>query len=77
MELSESNGVDVKYGFIFGLKELLLLNAISQTITNKKEKSNNKQKEKKNQAKSRVDLDLDEMSLGANVYSNFIRAWVV
>ena len=44
-----------------------------------KEKSNNKQKEKKNQnqANRRVDLDLDEMSLGADVYSNFIRAWVV
>ena len=42
-----SNGVGEKYGFIFGLKELLLLNSISQTITNKKEKSNNKQKEKK------------------------------
>ena len=75
MELFESNGVGVKYGFIFGLKELLLLKSISQTITNK----NNKQKEKKNQnqANRRVDLDLGEMSLVANVYSNFIRAWVV
>ena len=44
-----------------------------------KEKSNNTQKEKKNQnqANRRVDLDLGEMSLVANVYSNFIRAWVV
>jgi len=44
LELSETNGVGVKYGFILGLKELLLLNSISQTITNKKEKAN-KQKE--------------------------------
>jgi len=29
------NEVDVKYGFIFGLKKLLLLNSISQTITKK------------------------------------------
>ena len=54
----------MKYGFIFGLKEFLLLNFISQTITNKKEKkSNNNQKEEKknqNQAYSRVDLDLDD-----------------
>ena len=58
MELSDPNGVGVKYGFMFGLKELLLL--ISQKITKKKE-SNNKQKEKKNQnqAYNRVDLDLD------------------
>jgi len=51
----------MKYGFIFGLKKLLLLNCISQTITNKKEKANNKQKEKKknlNQAYIKVDLDL-------------------
>jgi len=47
LELSETNGVSVKYEFIFGLKELLLLNSISQTITNKKEKANKKQKEKK------------------------------
>jgi len=47
LELFEINRVGVKYEFIFGLKELLLLNSISQTITNKKEKANNKQKEKK------------------------------
>ena len=65
----------MKYGFMFELEELFLLNAISQKkITNKKEKTYNNQKEKKNQnqADRRVDLDLDEMSLGANVYSNFI-----
>ena len=28
LKLSESNGADVKYGFILGLKELLLLNLI-------------------------------------------------
>ena len=52
----------MKYGFILGLKELLLLNFISQTIINKKEKANNKQKEKekKNQAYTKVDLDLDD-----------------
>jgi len=50
LELSESNEVGVKYGFILGLKELLLLNSISQTNTNKqKSKQTNKQKEKKNQ----------------------------
>jgi len=37
----------MKYGFILRLKELLFLNSISQTITNKKEKASNKQKEKK------------------------------
>jgi len=37
----------VKYGFILGLKELLLLNSILQTNTNKKEKATNKQKRKK------------------------------
>jgi len=61
LELFETNGVGMKYGFIFGLKKLLLLNCISQTITNKKEKANNKQKEKKknlNQAYIKVDLDL-------------------
>jgi len=62
LKLSESNGVGVKYGFILGLKELLLLNSISQTITNKKMKQTNKQKERKNQNQdySRVDLDLDD-----------------
>ena len=48
LELFESNEVCVKYEFILGLKELLLLNSISQTIT-KKEKANNKQKNRKNQ----------------------------
>ena len=54
--------VDVKYGFIFGLKKLLLLNSISQTITNKKEKNKptNKTKKKQNQAYTKVDLDLDD-----------------
>ena len=49
LELTESNEVSVKYGFILGLKELLLLNFISQTITNKKRKSKqtNKKKERK------------------------------
>ena len=51
----------VKYEFISELKELLLLNSISQTITNKKEKSNNKQRRKnQNQAYIKVDLDLDD-----------------
>jgi len=47
LELSETNGVGVKYGFILGLKELLLLNSISQTITNKKEKASKQTKRKK------------------------------
>jgi len=51
----------VKYGFILGLKELLLLNSISQIIINKKEKANNKQKkENQNQAYTEVDLDLND-----------------
>jgi len=53
LKLSESNGVGVKYGFILGLKELLLLNSILQTITNKKKKkkqTTNKKKENQNQA---------------------------
>jgi len=52
----------VKYEFILGLKEVLLLNSISQTIINKKEKANNKQKERKSQNKAytKVDLDLDD-----------------
>ena len=43
-----NNEANVKYGFILGLKELLLLNSISQTNTNKKEKSKqtNKKEEK-------------------------------
>jgi len=47
LELSETNGIGVKYGFMLGLKKLLLLNSLSQTIINKKEKINNKQKERK------------------------------
>ena len=58
LELFESNEVDVKYGFILGLKELLLVNSISQTITNKKEKqTTNKKKKNQNQADTRIDLD--------------------
>ena len=71
------NGVLQKYGFMYGLKELLLLNAISQKITNKKKNKQQTKRKNQNQAYRRVDLDLDEMSLVANVYSNFIRAWVV
>ena len=47
LELSESNEVGVKYGFVLGLKKLLLLDFISQTITNKKEKANKQIKRKK------------------------------
>ena len=58
LELLESNEVDVKYGFILGLKELLL-RSISQTNTNKKEKQTNKKKDKnQNQAYTKVDLNL-------------------
>ena len=42
------NEVDVKYGFIVGLKKLLLLNSISQTNTKKKEKTNKQTKRNKN-----------------------------
>ena len=52
----------MNYGFMLGLKELLLLNSISQTIT-KKEKTNKqtKREEKiKNQAYIKVDLDLND-----------------
>ena len=55
------NGVGVKYGFILGLKKLLLLNSISQTITNKKEKQTTKKiKSNQNKAYTKVDLDLDD-----------------
>ena len=46
LELSESNKVGVKYGFIYGLKKLLLLKSISQ-FTKKENKQTNKQKENK------------------------------
>ena len=48
-----------------------------QSQTKRKIKQQKKEKKKQNQANRRVDLDLGEMSLVANVYSNFIRAWVV
>ena len=47
LELSESNDVRVKYGFILGLKKLLLLKSISQ-FTKKENKQTNKQREKEN-----------------------------
>ena len=52
LKLSESNKVGVKYRFILELKELLLLNFISQSITNKKEKANKQIKRKKEKSKS-------------------------
>ena len=45
-ELSESNEVGVKYGFIFEWKNLLLLKSISQ-FTPKKNKQTNEQIKKK------------------------------
>jgi len=62
LELFESNEVDVKYGFILGLKKLLL-KSISKTNTNKNGKANkqtNKKKKNQNQAYTKVDLDLDD-----------------
>ena len=63
-ELSKSNEIGVKYGFILGLKKLLLLKSISQ-FTKEKNKQTNKQtnkqrkrKRKRKQAYARVDLDL-------------------
>ena len=60
-ELSETNEVKVKYGFILGLKKLLLLKSISQ-FTKKKNKQTNKyrKKEKRKYTYARVDLDLDD-----------------
>ena len=65
LELSESNEVRVKYGFILGLKELLWLKSISQYTKKKTNKQTNKQrkrkrKRKRKQAYARVDLDLDD-----------------
>jgi len=62
LELFESNEVGVKYGFILGLKKLLLLKSISQTNTNKRQKAikQTKKKEKSKQAYTRVDLHLDD-----------------
>ena len=47
LELSEPNEVRVKYGFILGLKKLLLKSISQQTQTKGKNKQRNKQKEKK------------------------------
>ena len=58
-ELSESNEVGVKFGFILGLKELLLLKSISQ-FTRKKKQTNKQRKRRRKQAYARVDLDLDD-----------------
>ena len=55
LKLSESNEVEVKYGFILGLKKLLLLKSISQ-FTKKK---TNKQRKRKH-AYAKVDLDFDD-----------------
>jgi len=46
LELSESIEVRVKYGFILGLKKLLLLKSISQFTKKKNNKQTNKEKEK-------------------------------
>ena len=52
----------MKYGFILELIGLLLLNSISQTITNKKENADEQTKRKKNQNQTytKIDLDLDD-----------------
>ena len=57
LELSESNEVGVKYGFMLGLKELLLLKSISQ-FTKKTNKERKKERKRK-QAYARDDLDLE------------------
>ena len=57
LELFESNEVGVKYGFILGLKKLLLLKSISQ-FTKKKNKQIKKENEKQDYVT--VDLDLDD-----------------
>ena len=61
-ELSESNEVGVKYGFVLGLKELLWLKSISQYTKKKtnKQQTNKQRKRKRKQAYARVDLDLDD-----------------
>ena len=51
LKLSKSNGVGVEYGFMLGLKELLLLKSISQFT---------KKKRKRKQVYARFDLDLDD-----------------
>ena len=58
LELSESNEIEVKSGFILCLKELLLLKSISKKKTNKQ--TNKQRKRKRKQAYARVDLDLDD-----------------
>ena len=53
----------MKYEFILGLKELLLLNwtfHIQSQIKNKKQTTNKKKRKNQNQAYTRVDLDLDD-----------------
>jgi len=49
LELSASNEVRVKYGFILRLKKLLLKSISQQTQIKRKSKQTNKQKRKKNQ----------------------------
>jgi len=62
-ELSESNEVGVKYGFIYEWKKFLLLKSISQ-FTKKRKQTNNQtnkeRKRKRKQAYAIVDLDLDD-----------------
>ena len=50
LELSESNEIRVKYGFILGLKNLLLLKFTSQ-FTKQTNKQTNKEKEKEKENK--------------------------
>ena len=60
-ELSKSNEVGVKYGFILGLKKLLLLKSISQFKKNKQTNNQtNKEKEKRKHVYAQVDLDLND-----------------
>ena len=58
LELSESNEVGVKYGFILGLKKFLLLKSISQSNTNQKKQTNNKESRKKSKTKPILGLTL-------------------
>ena len=59
LELSESNEVREKYGFILGLKELFLKSS-SQTNTKKSKQTNKKKEKNQNQAYTRVEVDLDD-----------------
>ena len=56
MELSESNGVGVKYGFIVGLKKIVIVEL--HFTNNHKQKRKSKQQTKRKKIKTKLILGL-------------------